>query len=61
MTQRVLQFEETVASRIEALLARCDRVKRARDIGRPTRFDRAGEAHANQIAARDRQPERRSS
>lgn len=35
MTQRLLQFEETVASRIEALLARCDRVKRARDLDRP--------------------------
>lgn len=54
-------FDETVSSRIEALLARCDRIRRGSEINRPVYFGARGEQHANRVAARDRQPERRSS
>lgn len=46
-------FDDTVASRIEALLARCDQLRLARDIDRPTTFNAAGERHARSVAERD--------
>ena len=55
--RQITIFDDAVASRIEALLARCDRVRRGSEIDRPTRFDEQGQQHANQVAARDRQPQ----
>lgn len=50
-------FDDNVANRIEALLARCDRIRKGSDLARPTRFDARGEQHAQRIAAADRQQE----
>ena len=47
----------SVADRIKALLARCDKIHRGADIDRPTRFNPAGQAHANRIAQHDRNPQ----
>jgi len=47
------QLNESVAARLEALLARVEGVKLASDIGRPVKFDRAGELHARRIAQTD--------
>lgn len=55
MLRQTTIFDETVASRIEALLARCDRIRLASDLDRPTRFDERGEAHARQVAQRDKE------
>lgn len=44
---------ESVADRIEALLARCDRIRRGSECQRPTRFNAAGERHARAVAAQD--------
>lgn len=57
MTQRTI-FDDTVASRIEALLAKCDRIRRGVDIDRPHMFDTAGEKHANHVAQRDQENNR---
>jgi hypothetical protein len=50
-TQRTI-FDQTVADRIEALLARVEGVKLARDL-KPTTFNERGEQHARAVAARD--------
>lgn len=44
-------FDDTVAARIEALLARCDRVRRASDLDKPVVFNADGERHAASVAA----------
>lgn len=46
-----------VAERIGRLLADVDRLKRASEITRPTKFNAAGQAHANRIAQQDRNPQ----
>ncbi|QDT75578.1 hypothetical protein [Lacipirellula limnantheis] len=43
---------KNVAERIDQLLARCDKLKRASAL-RPTRFDDDGEAHARATARDD--------
>ena len=55
MEKQQLTFSNGVASRVERLLARCDRIRRGTEIDRPTTFDRAGEAHAREIARKDPQ------
>ena len=45
-------FDDTVASRIEALLAKCDQLRRGSDL-RHVVFDRDGEREARRIAERD--------
>lgn len=52
MTQQQLNFDERVADRIEALLARCDRLRRGSDL-RPVLFDERGEAHAAAVAKQE--------
>lgn len=44
--------DESVADRIEALLARCDGVRRGSAL-RPVVFNEQGERHANEVARRD--------
>lgn len=44
---------ESVADRLEALLARVDGIKRASTL-QPTRFNAVGERHATRIAQQDR-------
>ena len=56
-----MNVETNIATKIEQLLARVEGVRRGSECPRPIKFDRHGEAHAAQIAARDRQAERRSS
>jgi hypothetical protein len=46
-------FDDTVASRIDQLLQRCDRIRRGSVIDRPVVFDAAGQRHAASIAAAD--------
>jgi hypothetical protein len=46
-------FDETVSSRIQALLARCEGIRRGSDCPRPVRFDRDGERHAKQVAKQE--------
>jgi hypothetical protein len=46
------RLEESVADRIEALLARCEGVRRGSDL--PVLFDARGEAAAQAIAAADK-------
>jgi hypothetical protein len=53
MNQRDLPFDQTVADRIHALLARCEQLRRGTTIARPTRFNREGQQHAEAIAQRD--------
>ena len=53
MQRKTTIFEDNVASRIEALLARCDRIRLARDLDRPTTFDARGQAHAEQVAKQE--------
>ncbi len=50
----VCRLDERVNDRIEALLARVAGIRRGSEIARPHVFDRDGERHANQVAARDR-------
>lgn len=52
MTQRQMQFDNGVASRVEQLLQRCGQLKRASTL-KPTRFNREGQQHAQAIAERD--------
>lgn len=42
------------SQRIQALLARCDQLRRGTTIDRPTKFNADGERHANRIAHQDR-------
>jgi hypothetical protein len=49
------QFNERVNDKLEALLARVQGIRLARDIGRPTKFNAAGERHARAIAKKDQQ------
>lgn len=42
-----------VASRIDQLLQRCDRIRRGSEIDRPVVFNHAGQRHAASIAAAD--------
>lgn len=51
-------FDDTVANRIEALLTRCDQLRRGTAITRPTRFNAAGERHATAIAHNDQRVSR---
>lgn len=51
--QTTLPFDQNVADKIQALLDRCDQLRRGADIDRPTYFHREGELHANSVAARD--------
>lgn len=46
-------LDERVSDRIEALLARVDGIRLARDINKPTRFNREGEQHARRVAEAD--------
>ena len=46
-------FDETVSRRIEALLARCDQLRRGSDCPKPVTFDRRGQAHAEAIARQE--------
>jgi hypothetical protein len=46
-------FDQTVADRIQALLARCDQLRRGTTITRPTQFNREGEQHARQVAQQE--------
>lgn len=62
LSERALSFDAdivvvdcTVATRIQTLLDRCDRIRRGTEIGRPIRFDRDGERHVNSVAMRERQ------
>lgn len=52
MTQRRLNFDQTVRDRIESLLARVDGVRRGSDM-RHVHFDDKGEREAQRIAAAD--------
>lgn len=47
------RLNESVAARLEALLARCDRIRRGSDCPRPVRFDRRGQRHAEQVAKQE--------
>lgn len=47
---------DSVADRLEALLARVAGVRRGSDIGRPTTFDVRGQRHAAAVAAADEVP-----
>jgi len=53
-----------VATKIELLLQRCDRLRRGSECERPTRFNQQSEPHAQQVAAADAavhsRPERRT-
>jgi len=49
------RLNESVAARLEALLARCDRIRLARDLDRPHIFNAEGERHAQQVAQRDQE------
>ena len=51
--QTTLPFNDRVADRIQALLSRCDQLRRTRDLNRPVVFDERGEQHARSIAAAD--------
>jgi hypothetical protein len=53
--QQALPCDQTVADKIQALLARCAQLRRGAALDRPTYFDRAVELHANSIATRDSQ------
>lgn len=52
--QQQLQFEQRVDDRIEALLARCDRLQRGSDLH--VLFDERGEREARRIADHDSNP-----
>ena len=49
-------FDDTVASRIDQLLQRCNRIRRGTEIDRPHVFNRDGQRHARTIAQRDAAP-----
>ncbi len=51
--QTTIIFDQTVADRIESLLARVEGVRRGATIDRPTRFNREGERHARRVAQAD--------
>jgi hypothetical protein len=55
VTQQQLQFEQRVDDKIDQLLQRVQGVKRGSDLH--VLFDERGEREANEIAARDRQPQ----
>lgn len=42
-----------IAAELDELLKRCEALRRGSEIGRPTMFDAAGEAHAKIVAAAD--------
>lgn len=48
--QLPLPLDASVSAKLEALLARCDRVKRGTEITKPTVFNAAGEQHAREVA-----------
>lgn len=54
------RLDERVSDRISALLARCEQLRRGTDCPRPTKFNRDGQRHAEQVAARDRVSHRES-
>ena len=54
MTQKQINFDQTVRDRIESLLARCDAIKRGSDL-KHTRFDARGQREAAEIARRDQE------
>lgn len=44
-------FDDDVSQKIQSLLERCNKIRRASDL--PTGFDERGERHARRIAAAD--------
>jgi hypothetical protein len=54
INQKSLPFDDVnVATKINDLLQRCDRIRRGSEITRPHLFDERGERHARQVAQRD--------
>ena len=47
------RLNERVNNRLEALLARVEGIRHGTEINRPTKFNAAGQAHANRIAQQD--------
>jgi hypothetical protein len=54
MKRQTTLFDDTVASRIEALLARCEGIRRGSECSRPVMFDQRGERHARSVAEAER-------
>ena len=50
----MVAMNTSVADKIAALLERTDKLKRGTAISRPTRFNAAGQAHAQQVATAEK-------
>ncbi|MBA4107677.1 MAG: hypothetical protein C0485_18235 [Pirellula sp.] len=53
LTQRHQPSGECVDAKIQSLLNRVEQLRRGVTIDRPTKFSRAGEQHAREVARRD--------